>query len=50
MTQTALRQDLNTRVEEVLRERFALHCTSAEAYGPEFAAHWRAGADHALGG
>lgn len=50
MTQTALRQDLNTRVEEVLRERFALHCTSAEAYGPEFAALWRAGADHALGG
>lgn len=50
MTTMAVREDMNTRVEEVLRQRFALHCTNAEMYGAEFAALWRATADHALGG
>ena len=50
MTTTAVREDMNTRVEEGLRQRFAFHCENAEAYGAEFAALWRATADHALGG
>lgn len=50
VTQTAPREDMSTRVEELLRQRFALHCENAEAYGAEFAALWRATADHALGG
>jgi geranylgeranyl diphosphate synthase type II len=50
VTQAAPREDLSPRVEEMLRQRFALHCENAEAYGTEFAAHWRATADHALGG
>lgn len=47
---TAIREEMITRVEEVLRQRFALHCENAETYGAEFAALWRATADHALGG
>lgn len=50
VTQAAPREDLSPRVEEMLRQRFALHCENAEAYGTEFAALWRATADHALGG
>lgn len=50
VTQTAPREDMSTRVEEVLRQRFAIHCENAEVYGAEFAALWRATADHALGG
>ncbi len=50
MVSTALQEDMGTRVEEVLRRRFILHREHAEVYGTEFAALWRAAADHALGG
>lgn len=50
MTSTAIREEMTTRVEEVLRQRFAVHCENAENYGAEFAGLWRATADHALGG
>jgi geranylgeranyl diphosphate synthase type II len=50
VTPTAPREDMSTRVEELLRQRFALHCENAEVYGAEFAALWRATANHALGG
>lgn len=50
MAPTATEEQLSTRVEEVLRQRFLVHCENAEAYGTEFAALWRATADHALGG
>lgn len=50
MPPVAIREDMSTRLEEVLRQRFAFHCENAEAYGREFAALWRATADHALGG
>lgn len=49
-TSTTPHEDMSTRVEDALRERFALQCENAEAYGAEFAALWRATADHALGG
>ena len=35
VTQAAPREDLSPRVEEMLRQRFALHCENAEAYGTE---------------
>lgn len=50
MSPTAVHEDMGTRIEEVLRRRFIHHTESAEDYGPEFAALWRAAADHALGG
>ncbi len=50
MSATVVHEDMGTRVEQTLRTRFAHHSTTAEAYGPEFAALWRAAADHALGG
>lgn len=50
MTTTVVHEDMSTRVEEVLRRRFTVHSESAEMYGAEFAALWRAAADHALGG
>jgi len=50
MPSVATREDMSTRLEEVLRQRFAFHCDNAKAYGSEFADLWRATADHALGG
>lgn len=47
---TILHEDMGIHVEEILRRRFSIHSESAEMYGPEFAALWRAAADHALGG
>jgi geranylgeranyl diphosphate synthase type II len=50
MAAIATEEDLGTRIEEALRLRFTERSTAAEAYGPEFAALWRAAAEHALGG
>ncbi|MFJ4222598.1 polyprenyl synthetase family protein [Microbacterium sp. NPDC089695] len=41
---------MGTRIEEALRLRFTHHGDTAERYGSEFAALWRAAADHSLGG
>ncbi|WP_144873944.1 polyprenyl synthetase family protein [Microbacterium sp. 1.5R] len=50
MAPSAVHEDMGTRIEEALRQRFVHHSTSAETYGAEFAALWRAAADHSLGG
>ncbi|WP_341933789.1 polyprenyl synthetase family protein [Microbacterium sp. LWO14-1.2] len=50
MTAAAIHEDMGTRIEEALRRRFVHHSAAAEAYGSEFAALWRAAADHSLGG
>ncbi|WEK60455.1 MAG: polyprenyl synthetase family protein [Candidatus Microbacterium colombiense] len=46
----ATEEDLGTRIEEALRQRFAERGAAAEAYGPEFTSLWHTAADHALGG
>lgn len=43
-------EDLGTRIEAVLRRRFAERTAAAEHYGAEFAALWHTAAEHALGG
>lgn len=50
MTAMVTEEDLGTRIEEVLRRRFAERSSAAERYGPEFAALWSTAAEHALGG
>lgn len=50
MTSASIHEDVGTRIEESLRQRFVHHLASAEAYGAEFAALWRAAAEHSLGG
>ncbi|WP_337006850.1 MULTISPECIES: polyprenyl synthetase family protein [unclassified Microbacterium] len=50
MSATATREDLATRIEEVLRLRFAERTTAAARYGTEFVALWQAASEHALGG
>ncbi|PCE16056.1 hypothetical protein AUC47_11180 [Microbacterium sp. SZ1] len=50
ITPAAIDEDMATRIEEALRQRFVHHSAAAEAYGSEFAALWRAAADHSLGG
>lgn len=47
---TLTEEDLGTRIEEVLRRRFAERSVAAEHYGAEFAALWNTAAEHALGG
>ncbi|WP_050722670.1 polyprenyl synthetase family protein [Microbacterium sp. GCS4] len=50
MSPTAIHEDMGIRIEEALRRRFTHHGDHAERYGAEFAALWRAAADHSLGG
>lgn len=50
MAPTAIHEDMGIRIEEALRQRFTHHGDHAERYGAEFAALWRAAADHSLGG
>jgi geranylgeranyl diphosphate synthase type II len=49
-TATPTEEALATRIEEVLRLRFAERAASAERYGTEFVALWETAAEHALGG
>lgn len=50
MASVATQDELGTRVEEALRQRFAERSSAAENYGEPFAALWRAAAAHAMGG
>ena len=50
MAVTVTEEDLGTRIEAVLRRRFAERAVAAEHYGAEFAALWHTAAEHALGG
>ncbi|MFS0910161.1 polyprenyl synthetase family protein [Microbacterium sp. 179-I 3D2 NHS] len=50
MTTTATEEDLGTRIEQALRQRFSERSAAAEHYGTEFVALWHAAAEHALGG
>ncbi|MBP3976031.1 polyprenyl synthetase family protein [Microbacterium sp. BLY] len=50
MVITVTEEDLGTRIEAVLRRRFAERTVAAEHHGAEFAALWHTAADHALGG
>ena len=50
MSATTTEEDLGTRIEEVLRDRFAERRAAAARYGSEFADLWETAAEHALGG
>lgn len=50
MSTTITHEDLGTRIEDVLRRRFAERAVAAEHHGAEFAALWNEAAQHALGG
>ncbi|OIJ32633.1 polyprenyl synthetase family protein [Microbacterium sp. LCT-H2] len=50
MVVTLTEEDLGTRIEAVLRQRFTERTAAAEHYGSEFAALWQTAAEHALGG
>lgn len=50
MSALATQDELGTRVEEALRQRFAERSSAAESYGEPFAALWRSAAAHATGG
>lgn len=50
MTAVTTQDELGTRIEAALRQRFDERTAAAEAYGEPFAALWRSAAAHALGG
>lgn len=50
MTALTTQDELGTRIEAALRQRFVERTAAAEVYGEQFAALWRSAAAHALGG